>query len=299
PKRLLYVGKGPGRVQLRLASYLTSNVKDRIKYAALSHCWGAEDTVLKTCKANLDNHLAGFSDALLPPTFLDAVVMTRELGLRYLWIDSLCIVQDDSADFEQECARMNIVYKNAVITFSASDAHDCIEGLFAPRTLQLVPLVWSPLQKRAWVLQEREFSPRIVHYTKRCLMWECRLTVASEYKTRQEQKDASNTRHYKSLRNYNWYQMIEQYSDRELTVPEDRLPAIAGLAAEWQQRNPGEEYLAGLWKSDIIHGLLWLTMGSAHKGVNTAKTVDSWPPPSKYKGVPSWSWASYDGQVYF
>lgn len=362
PNRLLDVGQAPGSIWLCLSSDLEiPATTGKIRYAALSHCWGEKNKPPMTRKENLTGMLAGFPDALLPRTFFDAVFITRQLGLRYLWIDSLCIVQDDKAEVEQECARMNLVYANAWITFSASDARDCTDGLFASRTMQPVPLVWTmdddterslvvfvypstsirwaeeidgPLQKRAWVLQERELSPRIIHYTKRCLMWECKMAAASEGvprmglfkddqrlgegKTLQTRRllDRQGRTPYSTysseaslLRDWvdtvvhaDWGLVVEQYSARNLSVPEDRLPGIAGMAAEWKRINPKDEYLAGLWQDDIFRGLMWFPcMDRLCKAPmpRTAPTsvVTLWPPPTKYRGIPSWSWASYDGPV--
>ncbi|KAJ3535962.1 hypothetical protein NM208_g6919 [Fusarium decemcellulare] len=100
-------------------------------WAALSHCWGkSENRPLTTTRANLKNHLEGIDFALLPKTFKDAVELTRALGIRYLWIDSLCIIQDDKHDWKSESNKMGAIYQHAAITFAAADAQDSTEGLF-------------------------------------------------------------------------------------------------------------------------------------------------------------------------
>lgn len=58
----------------------------------------------------------------LPPLFQDAIIITRQLGLRYLWIDSLCIIQDSLRDWETEAAKMASIYQNSYVTISATDA---------------------------------------------------------------------------------------------------------------------------------------------------------------------------------
>jgi Heterokaryon incompatibility protein (HET) len=67
-------------------------------YTALSHCWGKPDDLFTTTKVTLKQRLTGISLEELPRTFLDAVLITQRLGVQYLWIDSLCIVQDDKLD---------------------------------------------------------------------------------------------------------------------------------------------------------------------------------------------------------
>ncbi|KAF4455289.1 HET-domain-containing [Fusarium albosuccineum] len=100
-------------------------------WAALSHCWGKpENRPLTTTRANLKNHLEGIDFSLLPKTFKDAVILARALGIRYLWIDSLCIIQDDEHDWKSESNKMGVIYQNAAITFAAADAQDSTEGLF-------------------------------------------------------------------------------------------------------------------------------------------------------------------------
>ncbi|TGO42542.1 hypothetical protein BHYA_0007g00410 [Botrytis hyacinthi] len=136
PTRLLDVAvpSKSGIVRLCLTSGLLT---ERVDYAALSHCWGSNHPP-KTTKKNLQGQLQGFPENRLSQTFYDAVRTTRELGLRYLWIDSLCILQDDRNDFEVECARMNTIYTNALCTIAASDARDSRGGLFQSRTMKPV-----------------------------------------------------------------------------------------------------------------------------------------------------------------
>lgn len=222
PKRLLDVAN-PDKIQLRLTSEL--QVQDGVGYVALSHCWGNLEP-LKTTQSSEQAHMSGFSETILPQTFADAARTTRELGLQYLWIDSLCIVQDNDADVQLECARMNTVYANATITISASDAKDCIHGLFRSRTMKPIELTYGrrdtepgltvivqpsfsgpwiqgiqgPLQERAWVLQERHLSTRVVHYTRKCIMWECRKSTAAEYAPVMLPKAIANPRFHESVR---------------------------------------------------------------------------------------------------
>lgn len=354
PSRLLDVAVSSRPGIIRLVSALDLPADARADYAALSHCWGSFRP-LQTRKKNFSSHVQGIPGTRLPQTFLDAVRTTRELGLRYLWIDSLCIVQDDSTDIETECARMNTIFSNAVCTISASDARDCRDGLFRSRTLKPIQLIYEsdglepkltvtiqptcsilwvqrlqgPLQRRAWVLQERHLSPRIIHYTKACLMWECRSAMASEdlpkmqvkpnvnasslhdgYCTRfldggRSKLGAKETPSYLwndkfHILHERWYTIVEDYSHRLLSHPEDRLPALSGFAAEWKRIKPDDEYFAGLWKSDIFKGLAWFPSSGIHVRdimSRQSRSDATWPPSSRFKGIPSWSWAAFDGPV--
>lgn len=145
----------------------------------------------------------------LPQTFVDAILLTRNLGFEYLWIDSLCIIQDDNGDWIRESARMAEIYQGAILTISADGAWNSHEGLFyavnkrsfaSPlaihfpgmaegsklsarlTTLEIagnrVHAITSnkenPLRRRAWALQEWLLSPRIVYFATGELLWECR-----------------------------------------------------------------------------------------------------------------------------
>jgi hypothetical protein len=103
-------------------------------WVALSHFWGKkENHPLKTTRQTLAQHLKSIPMSSLPKTFQDAVVATRALGFHFLWIDSLCIVQDDENDWRRESQMMGTVYERAVITLAASAAPDSTHGLFVQR----------------------------------------------------------------------------------------------------------------------------------------------------------------------
>ena len=98
-------------------------------YAALSHCWGISP-IIKTTKASFDTFTKCIETEKLSRVFRDAVSVTRGLGLRYLWIDSLCIIQDDAGDWKAEAANMAQVYSRAFVTIAACAASDGSWGLF-------------------------------------------------------------------------------------------------------------------------------------------------------------------------
>lgn len=198
PSRVLDIGSAKSR-QIRLC--VTEGAS--ASYTALSYCWGEHETITTT-KENYKAHLAGIRFATLPPTLADAVTITRALGIRYLWIDALCIIQDDEPDWEVESGNMAAVYQNAYLVISADSAANVHEGFLAqkkhrPQGFPVafvgndratifarskdvhknpVPLFKTdggkyPAQRRAWTLQEQVLANRLVHFIGDEMVWEC------------------------------------------------------------------------------------------------------------------------------
>ena len=126
PSRVIEVGNNNDEIRL----YLNQSNK-RAEYAALSHCWGGSHPMILT-KANLEKMQQSiiFDDS--SKTFREAVGVTRRLGIPYLWIDSLCILQDkdDLSDWEKEAPKMSDIYNSATITISAASSVNTSGGLF-------------------------------------------------------------------------------------------------------------------------------------------------------------------------
>ena len=102
------------------------------KYATLSYCWGGDQKV-KLTMSNLASWQSKISFHNLPQTIKDAIIVTAELGLEYLWIDALCIIQDDDADKGVELARMGDIYSKAHFTLLASRSPTVQDGFLKPR----------------------------------------------------------------------------------------------------------------------------------------------------------------------
>ncbi|KAK1835283.1 heterokaryon incompatibility protein-domain-containing protein [Podospora conica] len=183
------------------------------RYAALSYSWG-DGLPLKLTRSSLALFMSGIPWTDIPKTLQDAMVITHEIGLRYIWIDSLTIVQDDEADWHAEATKMATVYGNAHVTIAATASSDCNAGIFASRESsatyyrvwpfpeRVVPkpnpveelldgeiyirngrravLSSHPLQKRGWALQEHILSRRVLQYTSDQLIWHCRTARATE-----------------------------------------------------------------------------------------------------------------------
>jgi len=184
PTRILEIG-ARGAVNLRL--FISSGLHGR--YVALSHCWGKRPTATTT-NGNITERLKAINLGALPANFRDAVIITRELGYKYLWIDSLCIIQGDREDWITQSSLMGSVYHNCSVMLAASGSLDSYGGMLNPRqescALPNSPLFLSPKRKpfqileeselgsRAWASQERILAPRIVYYSTEQIFWECR-----------------------------------------------------------------------------------------------------------------------------
>lgn len=201
PKRLLDLGEEHSQ---SLKLYVCDPETDRLEYVTLSHCWGGNVRCRLTRKnSNELQHVIPMSK--LPQNFRDAIFTCRGLSKRYLWIDSLCIIQDSNADWEEQSALMDLIYANSWCTISAVCAEESNQGFFRKRNPLLVhpcrlpskiPLsvvldtryrnldthfkVPRPLYNRAWAFQERVLSLRVLQYGENQLSWECREMVAAE-----------------------------------------------------------------------------------------------------------------------
>ncbi|KAF2830312.1 HET-domain-containing protein [Ophiobolus disseminans] len=210
PSRVIDVGcRGDAEVCLRVANTIDAPQP----YLTLSHCWGQSQPFTLTNKtvAQLER---GIPVVSLPQTFHDAILVTRRLNFRYLWIDSLCIFQDNLDDWHTEAGQMSDIYGNATCCIAATSAKDCNTGLFIDRephalepikikitesrslsSTHLPPpgLYWAsfrwtnynaidhaPLNQRAWVAQERYLSSRVMHFSREVLFWECFERFANE-----------------------------------------------------------------------------------------------------------------------
>lgn len=166
------------------------------QYATLTHCWGHEkyDT-LKT--QNLHEFQRRIPDSALSRVFKDAITVAHDLSIPYIWIDSLCIIQDNSHDWLREAATMSSVYGESILNIAASGAPSGKYGCFlnTARSLPMpfritrpcqhelyyrccpfddyqVNLGAMPLMQRGWALQERLLPSRTLHFTKTEVFWE-------------------------------------------------------------------------------------------------------------------------------
>lgn len=125
PTRVIKVGSDHEEPRL----CITKN--DRATFAALSHCWGGLQ-VLVTTTTTITERVQGIAMSSLPKTFQDAIEITRQLGIEYLWIDSLCILQDSVEDWARESAKMTAIYSGAMVVIAADAARNGTKGCFGP-----------------------------------------------------------------------------------------------------------------------------------------------------------------------
>ncbi len=215
PTRVLEVNKmNSKQIQLRM-----THANETGAYIALSHCWGGKID-MKTTSENINARLESISFANLPKTFQDAVTVTRELGVKYLWIDALCIIQDDANDWVNESKNMAAVYKDAYMVLGADMSTDSNGGFLDPsegaynqdgeplavvdsemtsifvrghrdhgalcvmlpswKTMYEHYIPASPLSKRAWTLQEQFLATRMTHFDSREIIWQCDSALSCE-----------------------------------------------------------------------------------------------------------------------
>lgn len=184
-----------------------------LKYVALSYAWGSAGNNVKTTSSNLRAMTQCLPWSQLPKTIQDAIAITRGLGVRYLWVDALCILQseghDDAKhkeDWSYEAARFGQYYENSLLTIAATGASSSDNGLLLPRpalrfepecitfrpeedssyTIRPIIPSWhtemydAPLLRRGWAVQERMISRRVLHFAKNMVLWECHDCRATE-----------------------------------------------------------------------------------------------------------------------
>jgi hypothetical protein len=127
PSRLLRVDCLDGKVRL-ITSEMLRKIESTPRYMTLSHCWGNSRYHFTTMRQSLENRMAGILCIDLPRTYREAVSVTRGLGISFLWIDSLCIVQDDEVDWAKESALMSATYGGSYGTLAALSSPDSEGG---------------------------------------------------------------------------------------------------------------------------------------------------------------------------
>jgi hypothetical protein len=181
------------------------------RYVALSHRWGVGEDVhytTRTTDENYEQFRHGIIASDLCNKYQDAIAITTNLGVRYIWIDSICIIQGNFDDWSSESREMFNIYHNAFLTIAASEANNSHDSCSGPDPVITMPcrftqvtkhrnedhlshlflhpaqrnlftsMVQSPLYNRAWLLQEWVLSTRILMYCSNQVIWECNATAA-------------------------------------------------------------------------------------------------------------------------
>lgn len=212
PTRLIDVGTGDQPI-LKLVESASGTLLSS-SYIALSHRWGEIKphkpfSTLPVDKTGAERDLAHFKQAIpedqLPATFKDAVTCTRKLSVRYLWIDSLCILQGEDGDFNEEAKKMEDVYSGSTCVIAASRANSQRDGFLKPRpqcdyvmfqrhgekpfyvceTIDNFSkdIIEGSLNKRGWVLQERALARRTIYFAENQTYFECGRGIRCETMT--------------------------------------------------------------------------------------------------------------------
>ncbi|KAK1705344.1 heterokaryon incompatibility protein-domain-containing protein [Colletotrichum lupini] len=294
----------------------TAEVGKNPKYAALSYCWGKSNTFTIT-SATLADRQQGFSPSALPLSLQDALRVAQGLHMQYIWIDALCILQDSDEDWLYESARMASIYKNSFITIVAANAPDSGDGFFSIAAHQCqipvkpphedtqntsvildtsVQFKDEPISRRAWALQEWELAPRRLVFTSSRIHYICPHSLLDKIKMKPFFPMYTPWLQREGVFASFWDGLVQNYSSRNLTNPADRLPAIEGMAREFDTLLNGRlgRYLAGLWHKQLERSLLWRQGGALD--IFLPKSQKS--RPEKWV-APSWSWASVQGSVDF
>lgn len=303
-----------------------------IRYMTLSHRWGNSPSIILNSttaptllNCNIPLELLKSSNAKL---FRHAMYVTRCLGIRYLWIDSMCIMQDDDSEKAKEIALMGEIYYNSSLNISATDSTSGADGLIFNRdvlktspcqlsvqlpgvdeTLDLVAfhnkiLVESDegeLNRRGWVLQERILSPRVLHFTKHQVFWECNSLLASDIRPEGEPIDPTSPSDMRGIlsasysanlpddtMNALWYDVVRQYSATSLSFSGDRLLAVSALAERYSilsLQSPAE-YVAGIWMAHLPLALVWRRIPQTEAPSIPQQNMN------QEQIAPTWSWAA-------
>ncbi|KAF7562824.1 hypothetical protein G7046_g1323 [Stylonectria norvegica] len=218
PTRLLAVGE-LGSPIVRLVETNELSFHGKVDYTALSHCWGGKVPEKSLMRKSLPSLKESITISDLPKNFQDAIIVTRGIGVQFLWIDALCIIQDSEHDWARESSLMGLLYAHAVCMVSATASPDCEGGCFYPRqnlkaeevtqcvigrkkgsvsALAVRPedfknqqnvtlddlfdrcVERAPLTQRGWTFQERVLANRILHFCDGFVLFECNTLRASE-----------------------------------------------------------------------------------------------------------------------
>jgi hypothetical protein len=295
------------------------------QYVALSYVWGRIPDVLETTKANFQSfqepgalaspNLSG----RLPKTVQDGIVLTKAVGQRYLWVDRLCIVQDDFANKKQQLDNMASIYANSYFTIIAADGSDADHGLRgvpgtnSPRSYKQkfyrfsghCSMLQAPVpeesqdtknwHRRGWTFQERTLSNRNLIFFQDQVFWECRSSVwledladiaegANALKvSKRKHADRHDLQFFQWPDLHQYANLVQRYNYRLLSFTSDGLNAFSAVIQALDRSFPSG-FLHGLPELFFDYSLLWAPI---------------FPGKSRGSEFPSWSWLTHEGDIVF
>ncbi|KAH9234164.1 hypothetical protein K456DRAFT_1667156 [Colletotrichum gloeosporioides 23] len=315
PDRLIDVSNDALKIIPKREIWQGPETFDR-RYAALSYCWGKKEDALAQAKlttANMAQRLQNFDFSELTISIQESIMVTRALGLRYLWVDALCIIQGAGSDWAIQCAIMDKIYRIAYVTVCALGSASCRQGFLQKRAKMTLPFQsrlhpsitgsfavdqpviretghcldpWSMdydvaesnWDDRGWTFQENVLSTRMLLFGKRSVHFSC-----SEFHVSKQCRHwaGSETFQFPSAKHmeYDRVELYDRWSSRLVTSYTDRTKTLT----------VGTDVLpafAGLWKGDLHRALVWMRVEAADDRV----WLDGLLSPRTYMG-PSWSWA--------
>ncbi|KAF2677816.1 HET-domain-containing protein [Lentithecium fluviatile CBS 122367] len=308
---------------LRVIDVQDDNIVDappKCDYVALSYVWGRSNflRLLKDNKAELASSGA-LKRATVPRTIRDAMQLVTLLGKRYLWVDALCIVQDDDSDKGIQIGQMDIIYTSAILTIVAASGTDAEAGLpglnsgsrqivqhiesikglhFVANGPELISIMaglrWNT---RGWTFQEIALSRRVLCFTPNQCYYLCNMGVKSEdtvpenpaapYRNSQEPPPEFQL----NIRNGLWQcyrEIVETYSKRKFTCENDVNDGVDGLLSSLSTFED-EAFICGLPETLLEIALLWLPTGPLRRRSRHRDGSE----------FPSWSWTGWVGPVHY
>lgn len=283
------------------------------RYAALSYVWGGV-SCSQTTTANLSGllepgSLGADTDMLLPRTIRDTMGLLELLGIPYLWVDALCIVQDDLAVKRKQIHAMAWIYANAYVTIIAADGWDAdhglrgIRGVTAPRflhggsarevqaSLRSQSAMWY---SRGWTFQEMIFSRRRIMFHNQVVLWECPKAAWNESRldsifTIPRWPVQVGFAVGPDVEQY--MRAVKSYNTRQFTYPEDALRAISSLLSVWRHSFDGG-FISGLPQMFFYEALLWQPAELLQRRVPSHSGL-----ADDDGQLPSWSWVGWEGPI--
>ncbi|KEF63433.1 uncharacterized protein A1O9_01411 [Exophiala aquamarina CBS 119918] len=274
----------------------------------------------------------GSPDVILPNVIEDAMTLVGAIRERYLWVDSLCIVQDDAAQKHQSIMQMDLIYREAVLTIVAASGEDANSPLPGVRLHSRPPQVaaavsgvtWvttppmlqdllrrSHYESRGWTFQERLLSRRCLYFSSQWVYFECPSTIKAEawlsdgFPVGRAYEFPEATSHNPlvhllneesspaSMRTFEtYYSLVGMYQERSLSYATDILNAFSGVMTYFQELT-GTTFACGLPESGFDRALLWVPTGV----IQRRRGETSSPNSSGELCCPSWSWAGWIGKV--